>query len=248
VTPGAVAVVIPAYNEARTIATVAEGARRHADVVIVVDDGSDDGTAAALAELPIEVVRHADNQGKAASLCTGMRSALALEPALVITMDGDGQHDPDDMPRLLAAAARLPGQIVLAARSHDRETAPPLRRFANAMADFWISWAAGQWIADTQSGYRLFPADVLRKVLPVCAGYHGFVFESAVLMEAAERGAKIATVPIRTLYPRDARPSYYRPSLDTLLIVRAVAWRLLRRGMAPLDLARALGWLRPTRS
>jgi len=244
----AVVVVIPAYNEARTIATVAQGACRHADAVIVVDDGSEDNTAAALADLPVQVVRHPENRGKAASLCTGMGNALELAPALVVTMDGDGQHDPDDIPRLLAAAARMPGRIVLAARSHGRKAAPPLRRFANAMADFWISWAAGQWIADTQSGYRRFPAEILREVLPVCDRYRGFVFETAVLIEAAERGYQIAAVPIRTLYPADARRSYYRPSLDTLLIVRAVAWRLLRRGMAPLDLARALGWLGPTRS
>ena len=242
---GAVAVVIPAYNEAATIAAVAEQAARHADRVIVVDDGSTDGTAAQVAPIGrVEVIRHAENRGKAESLRSGLERALAAGAAVVITLDGDGQHDPGEIPRLLEAA-REPRDVILAARRDERHAAPRLRRFANGFADFWVSWAAGQWIPDTQSGFRLFPAEVLRRILPACGGYRRFVFESLVLIEAARQGCRVETVAVRTIYPPGARPSHYRATLDTCLIVRAVAWRLIGRGMAPLDLCRALGWLPP---
>lgn len=241
---GSVVVVVPAYNEAHTIAPVVERAARHADRLIVVDDGSSDATAACAVAVPgVEVVRHGENRGKAASLRTGMDRALATGAGVVITLDGDGQHDPDDIVRLLDAAATLPDHVIIAARLADRGTAPALRRFANRFADFWISWAAAHWIEDTQSGFRLFPAAVLRRVLPGCGRYRRFVFESLMLIEAAGHGFRTTSVPVRTVYPPDARPSHYRATLDTCLIVRAVAWRLIRRGMAPLALCRALGWL-----
>lgn len=226
-----VAVVIPAFNEAPTIATVAAGARRHCPTVIVVDDGSQDGTADRLTELPITVLRHQGNLGKAASLWTGIEAALTGDVAAVISMDGDGQHPADTIPRLIEAAAVDRHRLVIAARMLARERMPRGRRFGNWMADFWISWAAGCRIEDTQSGFRLYPAALLRHLTPTHHGGRGFVFESQVLIDAVRAGYRPFPVPIAAIYAKTSRPSHYRPVADTLPIIGMVARKLLSRGM-----------------
>ena len=240
----AIAVVIPAYNEASTIADVVRRVCRYRDWVIVVDDGSDDGTLGRLDGLPVTVLRHAVNQGKAASLWHGMGFALEHCAGAVITLDGDGQHCPEDIPRLLAAGERYPGRIIIAARSRKRGQAPAMRRFANGIADFWISWAAGYPLRDSQSGFRLYPAAVLKQINVPHDRRRSFVFESEVLIEAARRGHYPVFIPIDSLYHDKARASYYRPWTDTLGIVRMVSWKLLARGLYPQGLLRYIGlWL-----
>lgn len=232
--------VIPAYNEVRTVAGVVRDAMQYADRVIVVDDGSTDTTVQALDGLDVDVVRHDENAGKGAALATGMREALERGAEFVVTLDADGQHRPNDIPLLLAAARTHPECIVVAARLHGRDSAPRLRLFANRFADFWISWAAGHRITDSQSGFRLYPAAAARVVLARTGVRHGFVFESEALIEAAWRGFYSAHVPIESLYLADARPSHYRAVRDTSHIVRMVASRLLARGMYPAGLLRSL--------
>lgn len=238
----AVCVVIPAYNEAATIAAVAGRALAQLPDVIVVDDGSTDGTSAQLAGLPVTLLQHPDNRGKAASLWRGMEYALQQGAQWVITLDGDGQHNPEDIPRLLAVAVEQPQAIVMAARLRERANVPKARRFANGMADFWISWTAGYPIRDSQSGFRCYPAELLRQLRLPCDRRHGFVFESEILIVAARRGFWAVPVVIAALYPPQARASHYRPALDTARIVRMVAWKLLSRGLYPVGLLRSLGW------
>lgn len=237
---GGVVCVIPAYNEERTVAGVVNDAIQFADRVIVVDDGSTDATVQALDGLDVHVVRHEENAGKGAALATGMREALECGAQLVVTLDADGQHRPTDIPLLLAAACTHPECIVVAARLRGRDNAPRLRLFANRFADFWISWAAGHRIIDSQSGFRLYPAAAVRAVLSRTGVRHGFVFESEALIEAAWRGFFSAHVPIESLYLPGARPSHYRAVRDTSHIVRMVASRLLARGMYPAGLLRSL--------
>ena len=237
-----IAVVIPAYNEAVTIAGVVERTLAHTGDVVVVDDGSSDGTAAALAHLPITLVRNETNLGKAASLARGFAAIREMGADAVITLDGDGQHPPEAIPRLVEAAGAHPGDIVVAARLRDRDQMPRARRFGNRQADFWISWAAGYPIRDTQSGYRLYPMALLERLdLPARPG--GFVFESEVLIEAARLGSFVRSVPIETIYGESPRESHYRAGADTSRIVVMVAGKLLKRGLFPLGLARALGLL-----
>lgn len=241
--PAEVAVVIPAYNEAATIANVVERARAQVERVIVVDDGSTDATVSALDGMDVTVLRNTVNCGKGASLWRGARHAVEQGARAVITLDADGQHRPEDIPRVLAAAAKQPDTIIIASRLRHQENAPALRLFANRMANFWISWAAGYFIADSQSGFRLYPADVLDEVQVPHARQHSFVFESEILIDAAWRGIHSAAVPIDSLYFEAARPSHYRATADTLLIIRMVAGRLLRRGMNPVGLCRVLAAL-----
>lgn len=238
-----VAVVIPAYNEAATSADVAGRARQVCRRVIVVDDGSRDGTADRLEGLDVQVLRNPDNLGKAASLWRGAQQALADGAEAVITLDGDGQHRPEDIPLLLAAATQHPTSIIVAARLRKREAMPPLRAFGNRCANFWISWAAGHPISDSQSGFRLYPAQAFRQVRAPRSRSQGFVFESEVLIDAARRGMRTRAVEIEAIYAPGSRASHYRPAADTLLIIRMVAGKLIRYGLYPQGLLRSLGLL-----
>ena len=233
-------VVIPAYNEAKTIRKLAESVLKIVADVVVVDDGSSDSTGERLADLPVVVLRNDRNLGKAASLWRGFEHALARGAHCEVTLDGDGQHRPEDMPRLLNMAERSPQCIVIGARLHDRKNFPPRRYYANQFARFWISWAAGYPIADTQSGFRVYPAFLLAKLTRREVTWNGFVFESEVLIAAGEVGVRSIAVTIPGIYPKAARPSHFRPVADIARIVAMVAGRLLRRGMYPMGLWRSL--------
>jgi glycosyltransferase involved in cell wall biosynthesis len=238
-----IAVVIPAFNEAATIADVAGRALRYARRVYVIDDGSEDGTGSQLAELPVTLISNETNLGKAASMARGFAAALAESMDAVITLDADGQHRPEDIPRLVEAAEQYPGDIIIATRLEERGRMPLARRFGNWQADFWISWAAGYPIRDTQSGYRLYPATLLEHLeLPAGRG-DSFVFESEVLIEAARFGCYARPIAIEAIYTEDLRESHYRAGADTLRIMRMVAGKLLTSGLSPLGLLRALGIL-----
>jgi glycosyltransferase involved in cell wall biosynthesis len=233
-------VVIPAYNEAATIRDVAWRTLRQIKNVIVVDDGSTDGTAEALVGVPVAVLRNPTNCGKAASLWRGFQQALAAGASGVVTLDGDGQHAPEDIPRLLAEANRHPSHVIIGARRRDQRRAVFWRYVANRVADFWISWAAGYSFEDSQSGFRVYPPSLLRHVEINHGKVRSFVFESELLIEAARAGHRSLAVPIEALRRPGARPSYFRPVLDILRITRMVGWKLLSSGMNPIGLYRSL--------
>jgi glycosyltransferase involved in cell wall biosynthesis len=225
-----IAVVIPAFNEARTIRDIVTRALREVGRIIVVDDGSDDGTDAALQGLPVTVLRNATNLGKAASLRRGMVCALEEGASAVVTLDADGQHEPEDIPRLVAAHVRSPQAIIVGARLHEKSRIPRARYCANRFANFWIAWAAGYPISDSQSGFRVYPASVLSALKIGQDTSSGFVLESAVLINAARLGVRSIPVAISAIYRPSARPSHFRPVVDILLITRMVAWKLLTSG------------------
>ncbi len=233
-----IAVVIPAYNEARTIADVVRRVLRYAGWIIVVDDGSNDGTREQLIDLQVTVLSHAHNRGKGASLWHGINFALERGASTIVTLDADGQHCPEDLPRLMRASRRHPDRLIIAARLIRRDQVPGPRRFANGMADFWISWAAGYPIQDTQSGFRLYPVRVLETVRAAHDRRHGFVFESEVLIDAVRRDCYTLSIPVNSIYHQKARASYYRPLMDTMRIVRMVAWKLISKGLYPQGLLR----------
>ena len=234
-TPERIAVVVPALNEALRIRDVVQGALRHCPNVIVVDDGSDDGTADAIADLPMTLLRHPSRMGKGAGLRTGFAEALRRGFEAVITMDGDGQHSADDIPRLLAAANRFPGWIVIGARLRKRANQPMYRRLANEFGDWGIAWGTGYQVADSQSGQRLYPAEVCRLA---CSGIPGedFVFEAQVVMSAAQAlGTRCVSVPIEARYTTvhaapDFRPSHFRPLRDLWRITSHIVLHCVRRG------------------
>jgi len=233
-----VAVVIPALNEALRIRGVVESALAHCANVIVIDDGSQDGTAERIADLPVTVLRHAQRLGKGASLRDGFAEALRRGFRGVVTMDGDGQHAADDIPRLLDAGNRYPGYIVIGARLRKRALQPTYRRMANHFGDWGIAWGTGYQIADTQSGQRLYPAAVA--ALGDVPG-EDFVFEAQILISAARQlGTRCVSVPIESRYQCEGanpenpdehfRASHFKPVRDFTRITHHIVAQVLQRG------------------
>jgi glycosyltransferase involved in cell wall biosynthesis len=223
--------VIPAYNEAATLRAVVSGVLLHLGDVIVVDDGSGDNTAGVVADLPVRLIRHERNLGKSRSLMDGFRAALESGADAVVTLDGDGQHLPQDLPKLLTESAQYPAAIVIGSRLHDKSNIPGARYRANRFANFWIAWAAGYPICDSQSGCRVYPAATLRLVLEGWRPPPRFVFESEVLILAARHRIFSRPVQISAIYASGGRQSHFRPVRDIALITLMVARHLLSRGL-----------------
>ena len=138
------AVVIPAFNEELTLREVVEETLAYVSKIIVVDDGSTDATAEQLKGLPVEIISNSCNEGKGPSLWRGFRRLLNNEEIDgALTLDGDGQHAPEDIEQLLAEYQKSPDQLIVGLRTGRESSAPPARFFANQFANFWISWAAG---------------------------------------------------------------------------------------------------------
>jgi glycosyltransferase involved in cell wall biosynthesis len=237
---GGVWIAIPAYNEAKTIRALAQTALALCPRLIVVDDGSTDATALQLHGLPLTLLRHSVNKGKAACLRLAFSEARRHGALCVITLDGDGQHDPNDAPALLRAWRNHSDRLIVGSRLHDKAQFPRARYRANRFACFWISWAAGCPIADSQSGFRAYPAAVLSIALGDKVRGNRLNFESEILIEAADHGILPLAVAIPGRYPPNARPSHFRPVIDIAKIVVMVAMRLLKKGLHPVGLWRSL--------
>ncbi|MCD9047174.1 glycosyltransferase family 2 protein [Luteimonas sp. MHLX1A] len=230
---GNVAVVVPALNEALRIREVVTGALAECERVIVVDDGSDDGTADLIADLPVTVLRHPQRRGKGASLRDGFAEALRQGARAVLTMDGDGQHSAADIPRMIASANRHPDAIVVGARLRKRSCQPWYRRLGNDFGDWGIAIGCGYRLVDSQSGQRLYPAAVcaLRDVPG-----EGFVFEAQMLISAAqELGMRVVALPVETRYAVAGsgvvfRKSHFRLWRDLYSITSHVVVQVLRQG------------------
>jgi glycosyltransferase involved in cell wall biosynthesis len=208
-----IAVVIPALNESLRIREVVQDALAQCPRVIVIDDGSDDGTAECIADLPVTLLRHPRRMGKGASLRDGFAEAQRQGARAVVTMDGDGQHSAADIPRLIAAANRHPGCVIIGARLRKRAAQPTIRRIGNDFGDWGIGWGCGFRVVDSQSGQRLYPAPVF--ALRDVPG-EGFVFEAQMLIAAARRArAGVVSVPIETRYA--AHDGQFRKSHFRLL-------------------------------
>jgi glycosyltransferase involved in cell wall biosynthesis len=201
--------VVPAHDEAGRIERVVEAARVHLPV-IVVDDGSSDDTAPRAEAAGAQVVRQSPNRGKGAALRAGFAAALADGAEAVITLDGDGQHDPAEIPAFLHEHARrakagVPTELIIGRRDFSRM--PPVRRLANWLGTAALSGALGRWIDDNQSGYRLVGRRLMRATLG--STEHGFGFEVEMIAICLREGWPIDWVPIRTIYG-DER-SHIRP-------------------------------------
>ena len=202
--------LIPGYDEAPRIGAVVEAARRHLPV-LVVDDGSADGTADAARANGAEVIEQRPNQGKGAALRAGFRHALARGAEAILTIDADGQHDPDEIPAFLAAWTAPPSDqemrpdLVIGRR--DFRAMPPIRRLSNVLGGWAFSWAVGRDIPDNQSGYRLVGRPLAEATLG--SNEPGFAFEVEQITTCIRMGGTIAWVPIRTIYA--GAPSHIRP-------------------------------------
>ena len=209
--------LIPCYNEEDRIGEVVRTCLEHVDAVLVVDDGSADATAALAREAGADVVSYQPNRGKGVALNVGYDYAVREGYDAVITLDGDGQHDPAEIPKFIAAAAADDVHIVLGNRMRDVSTMPRIRRFTNRATSFFVSRLAGRPMQDSQTGYRLIKTAVLERVRCRAKNYEA---ESEILILAGRAGFRIAEVPIATIY--HGGKSSIHPLFETLRFVRLV--------------------------
>lgn len=223
--------LIPAFNEAPRIGAVVLGARAHLPV-LVVDDGSRDGTGERARDAGADVIVQRPNQGKGAALRAGFRHLLEAGAEAILTLDADGQHDPAEIPSFLAvwaaAASNARPDLVIGARSF--RSMPPIRRLSNVLGGRAFSWAVGRPIHDNQSGYRLVSRRLAQATLG--SAETGFALEVEQITTCIRMGGRIEWVPIRTIYA--GAPSHIRPIAHLREFLRIV--RQARR-----DVRRPLG-------
>jgi glycosyltransferase involved in cell wall biosynthesis len=217
--------VIPAYNEASRIGPVVDAACVYLPV-IVVDDGSTDGTAARARTAGARVIEQRPNRGKGAALRVGFREALGGGAVAVLTLDADGQHDPADIAAFLRAFDHQPVDLIVGRRNFRRM--PPVRRLANGLGRLVFSYAVGRPIPDNQSGYRLLSRRLVEAVLD--SRESGFEFELEMIAVCVTRGWPISWIPIRTIYAGE--PSHIRPlhHLRSFIRTSLAARRRVRQG------------------
>jgi uncharacterized protein (DUF2062 family) len=209
-----VLVVIPVYNHAATLRAVAEAALREGHPVLVVDDGSTDGSLEAVAGLELHRLRGARNRGKGHALLAAAAWAERHGFDALLTLDADGQHDPSDCAALLAAAPAAWPAIIVGARIMAPDRTPGASRFGRAFSNFWVRLECGQRPEDTQSGFRLYPVAFLRSRRFFTRRY---TFEIEVLVRAAWAGLPLRSVPVSVYYPPGAaRISHFHQVWDNL--------------------------------
>jgi glycosyltransferase involved in cell wall biosynthesis len=217
--------LIPAFNEARTIAAVVDGVRAAADRVIVVDDGSTDGTGDRARAAGAEVVVHAANLGKGHAVRTGLVRVFDGAFTHVLLLDADLQHLPREASSLLAEAAASGADVVIGERRFERSQMPASRYHANRIGSGVLSWFVGIPVRDTQCGFRVFRVEALRPLRLTATGYE---IETEMLVKVRRRGGRVAAVPITAVY--DGQRSKLRPVRDTTrTCFLAVYYRFLER-------------------
>jgi glycosyltransferase involved in cell wall biosynthesis len=218
------AAVIPAFNEEGSIGAVVQGVRPMVDLVIVVDDGSRDGTAERARAAGAEVIGHVTNRGKGQAVRTGLARVFDAFTH-VLLLDGDMQHLPREAAALLAEAERSGAEVVLGERRFDRDRMPASRYHANRIGSRVLSWFVGVPVQDTQCGFRVFRVDALRPLLLTATG---FEIETEMLVKVTRRGGRVASVPVTAVYA--GQKSKLRPLPDTTrTCFLAVYYRFIER-------------------
>ncbi|MBI3314831.1 MAG: glycosyltransferase family 2 protein [Candidatus Omnitrophica bacterium] len=208
-------VLIPTFNESQRIGSVVSAIRDHGYSVLVVDDGSSDDTAEEARRFGAEVLTSPVNHGKGATLTRGFDYFLGKDHPVLVIMDGDGQHDPQELDRFLEAMNSPAADVVVGNRMQNPEGMPWERRLTNRLMSWVISKLAGQTIPDSQCGYRALKREVLTEV---ALRSRRFEIESEMLLEAAKAGFRIASIPVRSVY--GGEKSQIRPFSDTCRFLR----------------------------
>ena len=203
--------LIPAYQAESTVGAVVRGARPFVANVLVVDDGSSDGTGRAAREAGADVFRLADNGGKGTAIRAGLKQIFESGASHVAFLDADGQHDPADLSGLLAAARAGEG-FVIGSRMADPDAIPAYRYRTNEIGSRILTRMTGLEIEDAQSGYRVVSTELLRRLRLNARGYS---IETEMLLKAAPHLRRFTHVPVRAIY---GGPSHYRPFRDTWVI------------------------------
>jgi peptidoglycan/xylan/chitin deacetylase (PgdA/CDA1 family)/glycosyltransferase involved in cell wall biosynthesis/uncharacterized protein (DUF2062 family) len=207
-------VVIPVYNHARTVRGVVQTALHWGFPVLVLDDGSTDGSLDAVSDLPVRRHRLPLNRGKGSAILAAAELAAAWGYEAILTIDADGQHDPAEARLLVEAALSAWPAIVIGARRMETKNVPRSSLFGRDFSNFWVRLECGQTLPDTQSGYRLYPVDFLRRTR-----FHTkrYTFEIEVLVRGSWAGLPVVSVPVSVYYPPgDERISHFHKFKDNL--------------------------------
>ncbi len=212
-----VCVLIPTYNESRAIGDIVSKVQKEGFDVLVVDDGSKDKTAEIAYKTGASVIAHKENRGKGASLKAGFAHALVHGYDAVVVMDGDGQHNPEDVKRFIQTVQSTDSDMVIGNRMNNPRTMPFVRRITNRWMSNLISRICGQNIPDTQCGFRFIKRRVLEKTKLISSKYET---ESEILIRAGRKRFKISSIPIKSVY--NGEVSTIHPFIDALRFIRLV--------------------------
>jgi len=225
-----VIIVIPVYNHGATLRRVVEKVCQLHDSVMVVDDGSTDGGCETILDLDVHRVRHPNNRGKGTAILSAVREAHKLGMTHVVTLDADGQHDPNDLHLFITAMHRSPRAIVVGKRNFETGYVPSGSRIGRRISNFWLWVQTGRLLGDTQSGYRGYPVSVLKALK---LRERRYAFENEVLAKGAWAGIELHEVDISTFYPADEdRVSHFHLFHDNVRLSLLNA-RLTLRAMIP---------------
>ena len=234
-----ICILIPTFNNDGTLEGVIRRSFDYAGKnIVVVDDGSTDSTSEILnslrRQLDIMVLRHSRNMGKGAALKTGFSRAAQLNYKYVLTLDSDGQHDPSHIPDLVDAQIRTPEALIIGSRNMDHSDVPAKRSFGNKFARFWYWVQTGIKLPDTQSGFRLYPTQLIMEINPK---RQRFELETELLVKSAWKNIPIIPIPINTTYQGNEGVSHFKPGrdftrisiLNTYYVILALLYYLPKR-------------------
>lgn len=211
-------VIIPTYNESKEIAKLIKSIKQHIPDILVIDDGSEDNTEKIARENGAVVLKNEFNRGKGSSLIRGFDYAIQEKFDAVITMDGDGQHVPEDIPYFIRLAQYSDCSIFIGNRMHRTKNMPLSRMLTNKFMSWVLSVMAKQKIPDTQCGFRLIKRDALKKINLTTSN---FDTESEMLLRGSRLGFKIESVPVKTVYRNEK--SKINPVTDTFRFIKLIA-------------------------
>lgn len=224
-------ILVPTYNNERTLAKVLDQLLEFTGNLLVINDGSTDSTASILEKYTqLNLISYQPNKGKGHALRMGLRQARELGYRYAITIDSDGQHFPDDLLTFLEKIEEQPDALLVGARNLHQENMPKKNTFGNKFSNFWFHLFTGTKLPDTQSGYRLYP---VQKMGTMKLFSNRYEFEVEVLVRCAWKGIPVLSVPVRVFYAQgDERVSHFRPGkdftrisiLNTLLFFPALLW------------------------
>ena len=239
-----VCVLIPTYNNDRTLADVIDRVMLHTKNVIVVNDGATDSTASILEsyKASINVLTHPQNMGKGCALRNGFERALELDYEYAITIDSDGQHFPEDLPNLISRLKEEPEALIIGDRNMNQEGIPGGSSFGNRFSNFWFMVETGVRLPDTQSGYRAYPIKRLSKLKFYCTK---FEYEIEVPVRASWSGVPIISEPIQIKYNQGEEcVSHFRPYMDffRISILNTILCFIAFSYIKPRDFIRNLTW------
>ncbi len=220
-------VIIPTYDNHKTLPRVLDGVLAYTQNIIVVNDGSTDSTSEILKSYQqIEVLHFEKNKGKGIALRNGFKKAMELGFTFAITIDSDGQHFPDDIPVFINALEieKTKNVLFIGARNMGHSDVPKKSSFGNKFSNFWFWFETGKWLNDTQCGYRLYPLENLNHLNFYTSK---FEFEIEVIVKAAWSGTNVKNIPVKVLYDESERVSHFRPFVDFTRISILNTWLVL---------------------